>query len=121
MAARGKTEHADLVRIDAPRLRTRAQQADGALRILHRHRHAGKLETVRPRTGNAILQHDAGDAFPREPVADLGAFEIDCEYVVAAAWKHDDCGARILALGRKHRHRRASNVLDHGPWTPCDR
>src|ERR1035438_1230505 len=84
MAAGGEAEDADLVRVDVPLGGVEADQADGALRVFQRdgRLRIGAPVRVRARRGYAVLQQHTGDAARYQPVADLGAFEIDGENLI---------------------------------------
>ena len=121
MSAGGESEHADLVRIDVPLGGVQAHESHRPLRILQRRLRLRVDATVavplprRPRARHAVLQQHARDAVRRQPVADLGALEIDREDLIAAAGKDDDRGAGVLPRRRIHRERRTRDVLDVGP------
>ena len=89
MRSGGKAEDADAIGIDVPLGGVRADDAEGALRVLQ----GGGRFRIGAGVGHAVFHQDAGDADGVEPVADFGAFEIDGEDVVAAAGEDDDCGA----------------------------
>src|SRR2546430_12401925 len=91
MAAGGKTEHADALRVNAPLLCVAAHKAERTLRVWQRRRVF--LQTLPLR--HAILQEDAGDADRIEPLAHLRPFQVQREDVVAAARTNNHGRARV--------------------------
>ena len=118
MAARREAEHADLARIDMQGLGPIAQDRQRALGVLQRHRHRrlflapAFVVPVRPAVGHSVFQHDAGHALGRRPIADLGAFQVDGQDLIAATRENHDGGARIASLGRIDRIGRARDIAD---------
>ena len=95
MASGGESEHTDALGVDLPFASVVADEADGALGVLEGRgvaRSAGA-------GGHTVLEQGAVDADGVEPAADLGAFEVEGEDVVASAWKDDHGGAGILLFG----------------------
>jgi hypothetical protein len=103
----GEAEDADAVGVDLPFGGVLADQAHGALGVFEG---CGGFGHVGAGVGDAVLEQDAGDALGVEPVADLGAFEVDGEDVVAAAGEDDDGCAGVLALGRVEGDGRGGDV-----------
>ncbi len=93
VSAGGEAEDADALGIDVPFGGVLADDAHGALGVLQ----GGVGFGIGAGAGDAVLHEHAGDAGGVEPVADLGAFEIDGEDVVAASGKDDDRLRRCLA------------------------
>jgi len=105
------------MRIDVPLRGVKAHQPHRPLRVFQGHRRfrvdvaLAALFPVRPRVGNAVLQQDARDSLGSQPVADLGAFQIHGQYLIAAARKHDHRGAGVFSRGRIDGHRRLRDVV----------
>lgn len=102
MAAGGEAEDADLMRIQIKLGGVEADEGDGALGVFKGLGRGGvgagfwELRFA----GDAVLDEDAGDAAGSEPVADLSAFEINGEDLVAAAGEDEDGGVRGV-MGRR--------------------
>ncbi len=104
----GESEDAGTVRINMPLCGLGAHDSKSALGILKRGRRLG----IRPGIGYAVFQEHASDARGVEPVADLGAFEVDGKNSVRASGKHHHSGASVLALRRVEGECRRRNVSD---------
>ena len=89
MGSGGETEDADAIGIDVPFGGVRADEADGALRVLE----SGGGFWIGAGVGDAIFEDDACDAAVGEPIANFRAFKVHGENVIAAAGEDDDCGA----------------------------
>src|SRR5882724_3035698 len=116
-----KSQHANLVRIDVPLRRVQAHQPYCPLRILQR-RGCFWLQLApalfipaRPRIRHTILQQHARNPLRHQPVAHLRSFQIDGQFLRAAARKHHHCNSRILSARRINRHRRPRHVAHGNP------
>ncbi len=96
-----EAKHADAMRIDMPLGGVGADDSERALGILKRGRRLG----IRPGVGHAILNQDAGNAGGVQPIAHLGAFEVDGQDVITA---------EILGSNGSARQRRPPRLI-HGP------
>ena len=125
VSAGGKTDHADLVRIDMPLRGMLANKPQRALRVLQRCLHfrvvAMTVDQGGTGVGHAVLQQHAGDAARGQPVADLRAFEVHGQDLVAAAGEHHHGHAGVVALGRVHGHRRPADVRGRSRTPASDR
>ena len=111
-----EAEHADSLGIDVPFDGVLANYAHGALSVLE----GGVGFGVRAGAGDAILHEHAGDSGGVEPVADLGAFEIDGEDVVAASGKDDDGRSGVGRFGRIDGEGRYGDVAEPDEWLAGD-
>ena len=116
MGARGEAEHAYAIGIDVPLGCVLANHAEGALRILQSRGGFG----IRTGVGHAILHQHAGHVDGVEPVADLCAFKIDGENLVAAAGKDNHRRSRCGAFRRINRQRRIRDVAEANQRTARD-
>ena len=116
MCSGRKAEDADPVRIDVPFRGMLAHDAKGALRVLQ----GGGRFGIRACVGHAIFYEDAGDADGVEPVADLGAFEIDGEDLIASAGKDHHGSAGVLLGWRIEGERGAGDVAEAKDRTSGD-
>ena len=96
VASGGEADDADFVGVDVPLGGVGAGDADGLLGVLHVLGVFGEAAAF----GDSVFDGDAGDADGVEPVADLGAFEVPSEVVVAAAGEDEDCGSGVVLRGR---------------------
>lgn len=126
VAAGGKAEHADFVRINMPFGGVVPNEAEGALRIFQSGRRDGfemfveAGDIMRAGSGHAVFQQHGRDAAGGEPIADFRAFEVDGQNGVAAAWKDNDGDTDVRTLGRIDRHGRLGHVLHGGPGFAAD-
>ncbi len=120
VAAGRKAQDADLVRIDVQGPGLMTQDRDRALGVLQRHGHGWRflavagVVIVRSAVRHAVFQHDAGHPPGRRPIADLGAFQVDGQDLVAAPREHDHRRPRIAPLGRVDREGRPGDVVHLG-------
>ncbi len=97
VASGGEAEDAYAFGVDVPFSGVLADDADGALGVFKGGRGFGEVGAgIR----DAVLEQDAIDSDPVEPVADFGAFEVDGEDRVSAAGEDDYGCAGVSALGR---------------------
>ena len=96
MGAGGEPEDADTGRVEIPLPGMKADEAQGALRVLQRQ----KVLVVTRACRHTVFQQHTRDADGIEPLADFGAFEVHRENGVAAAGAHDHGRASVLLLGR---------------------
>ena len=104
MAAGGEAQHPDAARIDAKFGGAGADQAHGALDVLQRHN--GGFGP--PLGGQAVGQHEDGDAVLVEAPRRRRAFQLHRQHGVAAAGTDDD-GRAIGAGGAVDAQRRRRN------------
>ena len=97
MASCGEAENAYAFGVDVPLCRVSADEADGTLGVF---KGSGGFGEVGAGIGDAVLEEDAVDADPVEPVADFGAFEVDGEDGVASAGEDDYRCAAVFGFGR---------------------
>src|SRR5579871_1212287 len=86
MAPGGKAQHSDTIGVNMPLGGVTSNQAQRPLRILKSQGRLGIGSGAR----YTIFDQNAGDAGGSEPVADLGAFQVGDENVVAASGKNDN-------------------------------
>ena len=106
------TPRADALRVELPIGGVGTHEADGALGVLER----GAGFRVGTGVWDAVFEQRAGDAGAREPVADLGAFEVHGEDVVAAAGKDDDGCTCVFAHGLVERESRGGDGAEAYEW-----
>ncbi len=120
MPAGRKAQYADLVRIDMQGLGLVTQDRDRALGVLQGHGHGRRLLAVagvvpvRPTVRHAVFQHDAGHPLGGGPIADLGAFQVDGQDLVAAPREHHHRSPRIAPPGGIDREGRPGDIVDLG-------
>ena len=108
--------------IDVPFRSVKAHKSDGSLHILQRPRRCHEIVgtaitmPIIGLTRDAILQQDTRNASGCQPVADLGAFEVDRQHLEAAAGEHHDGSPGVHPIRGVDRHRRPSHVGDPHPW-----
>lgn len=95
MSAGGEAQNTDAVRIDVEIGAVRADDGKGSLRVLKGDVGPGVGSGI----GDAVLEQKTGDVSGVEPLADLRAFEIDCENAVAATGEDDDGSAGRVQYG----------------------
>src|SRR5262245_51825108 len=69
---------------------------------------------------DAILGDYASHALRPQPVAHLGAFEVDGQTLEASAGKYDDGDACVFPLRGIHRHRGSGHFGDPAHRLACD-
>src|SRR3954470_259826 len=91
-----KAEYSDFVRVYMPARCLGAHKSHCPLRV----QQCSPTITIRPHSEarNAVLQHDARDAFGRQPVAGFCAFKIDRENEITTTGEYDDRGAGVARL-----------------------
>ena len=90
-----EAEDADPVRVDSPVGGMGADDTESPLGILEGSRRLG----IGPGIGHAVFEQGACDAGGVEPVAYLGAFEVDGQDPVSTSGKDDNGGAGVLGPG----------------------
>ena len=96
MRTGGESEDADAPWVQGELGRALAQQAECTLRVLQCGRVIRQSRPLR----HAVLEQGGGDAERIEPLADLGAFEIEREDVIAATGADHHGGAGVTVRGR---------------------
>src|SRR4051812_20455850 len=127
MSACGKSDHTDLMRIDLPFRRMQPDDPHRALRVLYGWRGfridpaVAVILVRRTAMGHAVLQQHTRDASRRQPITDLGSFQIDGEDLITTAGKDHDRCARVLSHRRIHCEGWTRDFGDFRPWPTADR
>jgi hypothetical protein len=96
VGAGGETDDADLGGVDVPIGGVGAREAHGLLGVFE----VCGVVRVTAFFGDAVFDEQAGDTDGVEPVADVEAFAVPGEDLVAAAGKDEDSGVGVVAAGR---------------------